>query len=129
MVMLAGAQEPKKEVKHVPPQPTSAASGQEMFVAYCAVCHGKDAKGGGPAAASLKSTPPDLTSLAKNNNGKYPALKVMSVLRGEANVGAHGNREMPVWGPVFWHMSQGHESEMQQRIANLSRYIESLQAK
>jgi len=37
--------------------------------------------------------------------------------------------DMPVWGPVFWHMSQGHESEMQQRIANLTRYIESLQAK
>ena len=41
---------------------------------------------------------------------------------------AHGNRDMPVWGSVFRHMSQGHESEMQQRIAKLTRYIESLQA-
>jgi hypothetical protein len=36
---------------------------------------------------------------------------------------------MPVWGPVLWRMSQGHESEVQQRIANLTHYIESLQSK
>jgi hypothetical protein len=53
----------------------------------------------------------------------------MSILRGQATVTAHGNRDMPVWGPVFWHISQGHESEVQQRIVNLTRYIETLQAK
>jgi hypothetical protein len=36
---------------------------------------------------------------------------------------------MPVWGALFWSMSGGHEGEVQQRTANLSRYIESLQAK
>jgi hypothetical protein len=36
---------------------------------------------------------------------------------------------MPVWGPVFWRMSQGHPAEVQQRIANLNNYIKSLQAK
>jgi len=30
---------------------------------------------------------------------------------------------------LFRGMSQGHEGEVQQRVANLTRYIESLQAK
>ena len=100
-----------------------------MFEAYCAVCHGKDAKGGGPAAAALKTPPADLTTLAQRNGGKFPSMKVMSILRGQAGVAAHGNQEMPVWGPVFWTMSQGHPSEVQQRVTNLTRYLESVQAK
>jgi mono/diheme cytochrome c family protein len=123
------AQEQKTEIKHAPASPTSAASGKQMFKAYCASCHGEDAKGDGPAAAALKQAPADLTALANANGGKYPALRVTSVLRGQATLAAHGSQEMPVWGTVFWKMSGGHEGEVQQRIANLNHYIESLQAK
>lgn len=123
------SQEGKPTVKKAPAPQTSPASGPEMFAAYCAACHGKDAKGGGPAAAALKAPPADLTTLAKRNGGEFPAYKVMSILRGQASVSAHGNQEMPVWGPVFWTMSQGHPSEVQQRVANLTKYLESLQVK
>jgi len=123
------AQQAEPEIKHTSAPRTSAASGKEMFVAYCASCHGTDAKGSGPAATALNSKPADLTALAKNNFGKFPADRVMSILRGEATVTAHGNRDMPVWGPVFWKMSQGHPAELQQRVANLTHYLESLQAK
>ncbi len=126
---IATAQEAKTQVKHEAAPLTSPASGKEMFLSYCASCHGKDAKGNGPAAAALKSLPADLTTLAKRNGGKYPLDRVTSVLRGQATVVPHGDQEMPVWGPVFWRMSQGHEVEVQQRIANLNKYIESLQAK
>jgi hypothetical protein len=34
---------------------------------------------------------------------------------------------MPVWGPLFRRISQGNEGEVQQRIANLNQYIESVQ--
>lgn len=123
------AQRAKPEIKHTAAPQTSAASGKEMFVAYCASCHGTDAKGSGPAAVALNSKPADLTALAKNNGGKFPADRVMSILRGEATVTAHGNRDMPVWGPVFWKMSQGRPAELQQRVTNLTHYLESLQAK
>lgn len=119
----------QNEIKHVPAPTTSPASGEEMFVSYCASCHGKDAKGNGPAANALNKAPADLTGLARKNGGKYPEMRVTSILRGEAKVVAHGTQEMPVWGPVFWHMSQGHPEEVQQRIANLNTYIKSLQAK
>ena len=129
-VVASSAQDqPKTTIKHVPIKATSAASGEEMFKNYCAACHGADAKGNGPAASALKTAPSDLTSLAKKNGGKYPALKVASILRGEATVAAHGSKDMPVWGNLFWTMSGGHESEVQQRIANLNKHIESLQRK
>ena len=127
--LFAPAQDVKPQLKHVPAPATSASSGKEMYKSYCASCHGPSAKGDGPAAAALKSAPTDLTLLTKSNSGKFPAERVMSILRGQATVTAHGNRDMPVWGPVFWHISQGHEAEVQQRIVNLTRYIESLQAK
>ncbi len=126
---ISHSQETSPQVKHAPAAPTSAASGKEMFNSYCASCHGANAKGDGPAAGALKAAPADLTALAKKNGGKFPADRVMSILTGQATVTAHGNQDMPVWGPVFWRMSQGHPAEVQQRVTNLTRYVESLQAK
>lgn len=127
--VISGAQESKNTVKHEAAPMTSPASGKEMFTSYCASCHGKDAKGNGPAANALKQLPADLTTLAKRNGGKYPTDKVNSILRGQTSLMAHGDQEMPVWGPVFWRMSQGHEEQVQMRIGNLNRYLESLQEK
>lgn len=125
----AGAQEPAKTIKHVPVTQTSPTSGQEMYKAYCAVCHGLDGKGNGPAASALKTPPADLTLLSKGNGGEYPDMKVVTIIRGQGNLAAHGTQEMPIWGKVFWTMSHGHEGEVQQRIANLNTYIKSLQTK
>ena len=119
----------EETIKHVPIQPTSPVSGKEMYTAYCAVCHGTDGKGGGPAASALKIPPTDLTLLSKNNGGKYPSLKVAASIRNESELPAHGSKEMPVWGTLFWNLSSGHETEVQQRVVNLTKYIESLQAK
>ena len=91
--MTASAQDqPKKEIKHVPIKSTSPASGSEMFQTYCAVCHGKDGRGEGPAASALKVPASDLTALAQKNGGKYPSMKVVSTIRGEEAMPAHGSR-------------------------------------
>ena len=127
--LTSAAQQSKPAVKHETAPITSPSSGKEMFLSYCASCHGKDAKGDGPAAGALKQLPADLTQLAKLNGGKFPSDKVTSVLRGQTKLMAHGDQDMPVWGRVFWHMSQGHEEQVQMRIANLNKYIESLQEK
>ncbi len=116
-------------VKHVPITNTPSNSGKEMFNSYCAVCHGKDGKGGGPAASAMKTPPTDLTVLAKSNGGKFPSSHVAAVIRGQATTASHGSQEMPVWGPLFSSISQGHEAQVQQRISNLVAYIESLQVK
>jgi mono/diheme cytochrome c family protein len=131
MCSAAAAQEQpqNKTIEHTTVKATSAASGVEMYKTYCAVCHGVEGKGDGPAASALKARPADLTQLSKNNGGKFPALKVTAAIRGDGDVAAHGTKDMPVWGSLFWSMSHGHEGEVQQRVANLTKYIESLQAK
>ena len=126
---IAAQDQTQKVIQHVPIKSTSPVPGKEMYTTYCAVCHGTDGKGGGPAASALKIPPADLTMLSKNNGGKYPALKVTSTIQGESVHPAHGSKEMPMWGALFWGMSGGHEGEVQQRVANLTHYIESLQAK
>ncbi len=130
---FAVAQQPssdtKPSVKHVPITRTPSNSGREMYDSYCAVCHGKDAKGDGPAASAMKTPPSDLTQLAKNNGGKYPAAHVAAVLKGQAMNPSHGSQDMPIWGRLFSSISQGHEGQVQQRITNLVTYLEGVQAK
>ena len=130
---FAVAQQPssdtKPSVKHVPITRTPSNSGREMYDSYCAVCHGKDAKGDGPAASAMKTPPSDLTQLAKNNGGKYPAAHVAAVLKGQAMNPSHGSQDMPIWGRLFSSISQGHEGQVHQRITNLVTYLEGVQAK
>ncbi len=116
-------------IKKTPAPYTNPASGQEMYKAYCASCHGLDGKGSGPAASAMKQPIPDLTQLAKKNGGKYPTDHVASVITGDSNSPSHGSAEMPVWGPVFMKVSQHHTSQVQQRVHNLMEYIGSMQAK
>lgn len=118
-----------QEVKKVPAPYTSPSSGKEMYTAYCASCHGADAKGNGPAAGALKVAPTDLTQLSAQNQGKFPELKVYAAIKGDTAIPAHGSKDMPVWGPVFRAVSQGRESEIHMRLTNLTKYLESLQAK
>jgi mono/diheme cytochrome c family protein len=113
----------------IPANRVDPTSGKQMYSSYCAPCHGQDGRGNGPVASSLKSQPTDLTTLAKTNNGKYPDAHVATVLRFGPDVPAHGTAQMPVWGPVLGNMSNGHATESTLRIANLSRYLQSIQAK
>jgi mono/diheme cytochrome c family protein len=125
---LAMAQEPTPGVKKSTVQRTNPASGPEMFNTYCAVCHGKDAKGDGPLATELKIPPANLTMLAKNHDGKYPTDYVTQVIMtGPRDAKSHGSKDMPVWGSVF--KSLGDDASVKQRVFNLNRYIESLQSK
>lgn len=128
-VAQQGSAQSSTTVKHVPITNAPSTSGKEMFNSYCAVCHGKDAKGNGPAASAMKTPPTDLTKLAQKEAGKYPAAHVAAVLSGQASTPSHGSQDMPIWGPLFSSLSQGRQGVVQQRIANLVSYVEELQAK
>jgi mono/diheme cytochrome c family protein len=78
-----------------------AGSGEKLYLQYCSSCHGKDGRGNGPVADHLKTKVPDLTLLKQRTDGHYPLDYVMSTIDGRRAVGAHGDREMPVWGEVF----------------------------
>jgi mono/diheme cytochrome c family protein len=72
--------------------------GKREYESSCAVCHGVDGKGRGPYSGHLKSTPPDLTTLAKRNNGVFPMAHVYEVVDGRREIPVHGERAMPIWG-------------------------------
>lgn len=118
-------------IKHVPAAPTSAASGQEMYVEYCAACHGRSGKGDGPAVPALKTAPTDLTRLAAQNAGQFPTDRVMESIQAGPHVPAHGSQEMPIWGHIFSRMSSSKdpETEVQLRVHNLVEYIKTMQVK
>lgn len=122
------AQQPKTTIKEEPIKATTASSGAEMYSQYCAACHGPTGKGNGPAVAALKTAPPDLTLLAKRNNGQFPEMHVMQVLKGGPDWPAHGSAEMPTWGPLFSAVSSS-QSIVQLRVSNVTKYLESMQAK
>ncbi len=124
---ILGADTPAT-IKRVSPSRTSPVSGKDMFETYCAVCHGTDGKGGGPAVAALKVPPPDLTTVARRNGGKFPELRVFNTINGDLNTPAHGSKEMPVWGDVLRSLEKDSATQ-QMRVSNLTKYIESLQTK
>lgn len=115
-------------IKTVPPNPTSPISGKEMFNEYCAVCHGQDGKGSGPAATALKKKPTDLTELSSHNKGKFPDARIARYIEGDDKLDAHGSRDMPMWGDVFKSMS-GSDDLIRMRVSNLAAYIKSMQTK
>ena len=124
----------KVEIKEAPITWKQAAlgDGEALFMEACAVCHGVDAKGNGPAAPALAAPAPDLTTLAMHNGGTYPAKEVERTIAGETRVAAHGSLEMPMWGKVFEDLRPDHKAVQRygfakRRIYDLTAYIETLQ--
>jgi mono/diheme cytochrome c family protein len=72
--------------------------GKNEYQNSCAACHGVDGKGGGAVAATLNKAPPDLTTLAKRDNGVLPVDRLYAWIDGREAVSAHGDRAMPIWG-------------------------------
>lgn len=80
---------------------TNAEIGKQEYESNCATCHGVSGKGNGPQADILPKKPADLTLLAKNNGGVFPAQRIHAIIDGRQDVAAHGPRTMPVWGRFF----------------------------
>jgi mono/diheme cytochrome c family protein len=102
-------------------------SGEKLYKQDCAVCHGNDLKGNGPAPPPFRDVPPDLTTLAKRHGGKFPDEYFADVLRNGVVLPAHGPAEMPVWSADFRTRDKLDSAQVAQRITNLSNYIKSFQ--
>ena len=104
-------------------------TGAQTFATHCASCHGDFGEGDGPVAAIMVVTPPNLRELAQRNDGEFPEDFVASYIDGRDMPAAHGDRSMPVWGPVFDATSRivsGADSA-DLRIAVVVDYIRELQ--
>lgn len=125
---LGQAQTPQKPtIKRVPAERTRSLEGKDLFQSYCAVCHGVEGKGNGPAAPALKTPPADLTTITKRK-GRFSATDVEESITGKNLPAAHGSREMPMWGPIFRDITADPEIKTL-AMSNLVKYLQSLQAK
>lgn len=124
LAVSAGAAGAQTKIDKGPIKPTSASDAKKMFETYCAVCHGKDGTGNGPAAKALAKAPADLSRISARNNGTFPDVRVRRYIEGLDEVAAHGSRDMPMWGELFRSLSR---DTAQIRIAGLAEYLKSLQ--
>lgn len=114
------------KIKEVPVRQPDKNDGKALYTEYCAVCHGVDGKGHGPAAEALKVSPGDLTQLVRRNSGKYPSIEVEHIIADGGNFLAHGTKDMPVWGYVFSDAGRT-EGLGTIRVYALTQYIDHLQ--
>ena len=114
------------KVRSVPSAPITSVEGRANYVAYCAVCHGVEGTGNGPAAPAMKVPVPDLTTIAKRSGGRFSATDVEYIIRGTGKTAtpAHGVEDMPIWGDVFRNEDKGINVL---RIRNLAQYVQSIQ--
>lgn len=133
-VVVAIEAAPQVEIKEAPLTWRQAAlgDGEALYAELCAVCHGADGTGNGPAVPALKTPVPDLTKLALNNGGTFPSEEVQKTITGGISVAAHGSSEMPMWGRAFEDVRPDYKPVQRRgfatrRIYDLTVYIESLQ--
>jgi mono/diheme cytochrome c family protein len=110
-------------------QPTAGSndSGAQVFKTYCASCHGMNGRGDGPVAEQLRKAPPDLTRYTERNGGVFPNERLRQIIDG-TGVGAHGDREMPVWGDAFRTARGGLTPDaVKARIDAIVRYLGTIQ--
>lgn len=102
-------------------------AGRETFVQFCAPCHGRDAKGGGPVASLLLTRPSDLTQISRRNDGAFPLAALEGeLLETRLPTSAHGSVQMPIWGRTFLAIDAS-ATLVRARVANLLAYLESMQ--
>lgn len=115
--------------------PDHLKAGAAEFANSCASCHGSDAKGAGFLTRLFRGVDPgDLTQLAKNNDGQFPSERVFEVIDGRAEVAAHGDRQMPVWGDRYWETAMSaygpdefNRQRARNRVLELVFYLQAIQ--
>ena len=126
LVFLVGIATVSAAQTQSPRKPPATLDGKELYVAYCASCHGMDAKGKGPVASALKNPVPDLTLISKRRNGTFPVSDLEKMILGETSMNViHGTHEMPVWGPVF----QKVENDQDLGLVRVRRVVEYLKSR
>ena len=102
------------------------------YLKYCGACHGSGGKGDGVVSQFFRPKPTDLTQIAKNNSGQFPATRMMQAIDGTKTIRAHGDPDMPVWGELFRDdANAGFErrARVQGRVMLITDYIRSIQEK
>lgn len=112
------------------PEEEAIARGRFLYRVYCMNCHGEVGQGDGVSAPLLKIEPTDLTRLARQNDGEFPADRIYGIIDGREEIRGHGSRRMPIWGFSFQELDSdvNQEHQVRQKILNVVDYLESIQS-
>jgi mono/diheme cytochrome c family protein len=111
--------------------PQSSVSGKTLYRQNCVACHGPTGAGDGPLASDLPVAPANLRQISAQNQGVYPAERVMEIIHGYR--GKDTQALMPEFGPVLqseqvlWVDPDGNEIPTPSALVTLSQYLETLQ--
>lgn len=104
--------------------------GEQLYMTYCATCHGEAGDGEGPLGGLLTVNVPDITQLTENNHGAgFPMLQVIHVIDGRSGMRAHEG-PMPFFGELFFsedYGPYGSEAVIRGQTLSLALYLESIQ--
>jgi mono/diheme cytochrome c family protein len=121
LMVLAG-------ISAVPAKDLSVETGAQLYLRFCASCHGKHGAGDGIVAPYLKLSPPDLRLMARRNGGTFPAERAHRIIDGREDLPPHGERAMPVWGTDFAIAASGSADARAVAESSISRLVEYLQS-
>ena len=76
--------------------------GKALYQIHCQACHGESGAGDGPAAASLRVPPTDLTGLWERYGSPLDRERLADAIDGRDLLGLHRPSGMPVWGLEFF---------------------------
>lgn len=132
-LMVCSLADAEVVIKQVPMKVSDIAgkNGQEMYDQLCAVCHGVDGKGDGPAAQALANPVPDFTQLGTGVGGEYSSAQLKHVIAGRSRTVHEGIVGMPLWEVEFQYVhrswnGQPSTSYARAKIHSLAEYVEGL---
>ena len=76
--------------------------GKVAYESNCAACHGQSGKGNGPVSVELRTTPTDLTLIAKRNGGVFPADVLYRIIDGRKRLELTGHMKCR-FGVLFFY--------------------------
>ena len=106
-------------------EPVPDYDGRNLYLGYCAACHGPAGAGDGPVAPAMTYTMEDLRTL-EARRGEFPREWLREAIDGRTLRAVHGTRDMPVWGLEFAAVEES-PAHVQARINALIDYLESIQ--
>jgi mono/diheme cytochrome c family protein len=103
--------------------------GKLLYGIYCRNCHGPEGRGAGPEAKSLQPRPRDLTRLSRDNDGEFPAARVLMMIDGRSRVPGQVRGRMPIWGLSLQEpgADSNQDGEVRDKIERLVEYLKSIQ--
>lgn len=107
--------------------------GRQTYRLFCAGCHGADGRGSGSVADALAFPVGDLTTIARDNGGVFPAAEVAAAIAGSSDVSGHKRLAIQPWSRMFADEFGQFAAEMAvnqlvaRRIDHLVVYLEAIQ--